>query len=468
MTVPEWIYDAIFYQIFPDRFANGNTQNDPPNLQEWGAKPTIWGFQGGDLDGVIQKLDYLLDLGVNAIYLNPIFQASSNHRYNISNYYKIDPKIGDMGTFSEFLDQAHARGFRVVLDGVFNHCGRGFFAFNDVLENGKHSAYKDWFHFSKIPPKAYEINKAHDYAAWWDLPSLPKFNTDTPAVRAYILGIARHWIELGIDGWRLDVPNEIDDDAFWAEFRQVVKDANPDAYIVGEIWTVEPRWVSPNHFDGLMNYPLRDALLEYFIERKISTEQFNLQLSNIVNAYDDSHLRAHLLTIGSHDTVRLRTACKQDAKFQRLLHLFQFCFPGVPTIFYGDEIGIEGGEDPDCRKAFPWEPESWDKETRDFLKTLTGLRNKLPALRYGGYRALPIHSTFSFGYSRTHGDDTIILLVNGSDQTIQVTVSPEESGWGEGSVLVDHLTARSFHMGESGFSIELGSREGAVLGVSSR
>jgi glycosidase len=155
MTVPYWVQDAVFYQIFPDRFANGDPSNDPPNVKAWGSPPTIWDFQGGDLRGVIQRLDYLLDLGVNAIYLNPIFQATSTHRYNTSDYFQIDPKLGTLADFRALLDAAHRNGMRVIIDGVFNHCGRGFFAFADLLENGEHSPYKDWFHVKKFPLDAY-------------------------------------------------------------------------------------------------------------------------------------------------------------------------------------------------------------------------------------------------------------------------------------------------------------------------
>ena len=244
MTTPDWLQDALFYQIFPDRFANGDADNDPPNVQPWGALPTLSGFQGGDLRGIKQRLDYLLDLGINAIYLNPIFLSPANHRYNTSDYYTIDPRLGNLQDFHALINAAHARGIRVVLDGVFNHCSRGFFAFTDLLENGSESAYLNWFHVKKFPLNAYQPGKARQYSTWWGYKSMPKFNTDNPAVRRYILDVARYWIEQGADGWRLDVPNEIDDDAFWAEFRQVVKSANPEACLIGEIWTADPAgWV---------------------------------------------------------------------------------------------------------------------------------------------------------------------------------------------------------------------------------
>ncbi|HEB65204.1 MAG TPA: alpha-amylase, partial [Chloroflexi bacterium] len=236
MAAPAWIQDAVFYQIFPDRFANGEPANDPPNVEPWGAPPTLWGFQGGDLRGVMQRFEYLLDLGVTALYFNPIFLSSSNHRYNTYDYFRIDPKLGTLEDFHALLNLAHRHGVRVLLDGVFNHCGRGFFAFADVLENGEHSPYRGWFHIHRFPVDAFSPGKAQDYEAWWGFKSLPKFNTATQAVREYIFSVARYWLEQGIDGWRLDVPNGIDDDAFWAEFRRIVKRVNPRAALIGEIW----------------------------------------------------------------------------------------------------------------------------------------------------------------------------------------------------------------------------------------
>jgi glycosidase len=465
LTVPEWIYDSIVYQVFPDRFANGDPKSDPPNVQGWGSTPTIWGFQGGDLEGVRQNLSYLQDLGVNTIYFNPIFLATSNHRYNTTDYYKIDPKLGTNKTFIEFLNHAHEQGFRVVLDGVFNHCGRGFFAFNDVLENGEHSAYKDWFHLSRLPPRAYGNNKAIDYLAWWDFPSLPKFNTSYPPVREFIFGVARYWIEQGIDGWRLDVPNEIDDDDFWGEFRRVVKESNPEAFLVGEIWTVDPRWVGSSHFDGLMNYPVRDALLGYFVEHELDSEQFDRDLLKVVDAYPDNHLRAHLLTIGSHDTVRLRTACRGEGKLQRLIHLFQFCFPGVPTIFYGDEIGLEGGEDPDCRKAFDWDPEGWDHATRDFVKDLISLRKRHAPLRYGEFRSLQLKPPGSYGFVRSYAGETLMAVFNSLTEAVTLTFQVDEFGWATGFRIVDQLSQQSYHVGEAGLVIDLAPQSGALLSL---
>ncbi len=226
---PDWVRDAIFYQIFPDRFARSVTVPKPRHLDEWGAPPTYHGYQGGDLIGVVEHLDYLVDLGINALYFTPIFQSASNHRYHTHDYEKVDPMLGGNAALRRLLDEAHARGIRVVLDGVFNHASRGFFPFHDIMENGPDSAYLDWFTVKEFPLYAYDSEKAPNYQAWWGLPALPKFNTDCPEVREFLWGIGRKWMEFGIDGWRLDVPNEIDDDDFWREFRRRVRAVNPEA-----------------------------------------------------------------------------------------------------------------------------------------------------------------------------------------------------------------------------------------------
>ena len=199
----------------------------PAHLDEWGAPPTYHGYQGGDLIGVVEHLDYLQDLGINAIYFTPVFQSASNHRYHTHDYEKVDPMLGGNAALRRLVDEAHARNIRVVLDGVFNHASRGFFQFHDIMENGPNSAYLDWFHVKGFPLNAYDTERKPNYGAWWGLPALPKFNTGCPEVREFLWGIGRKWIEFGIDGWRLDVPNEINDDSFWREFRRRVKAGNP-------------------------------------------------------------------------------------------------------------------------------------------------------------------------------------------------------------------------------------------------
>ena len=271
VQTPDWVRDAVFYQIFPDRFARSDRVPKASNLQPWGAPPTGHAYQGGDLLGVVERLDYLADLGINAIYFNPIFRSGSNHRYHTHDYFQVDPMLGGNAALRELLDAAHARGIRVVLDGVFNHASRGFFQFHDILENGPESAYLDWFHVEEWPLHPYGGGKAN-YGAWWGNRALPKLNTDTPAVRRFIWDVARYWIEFGIDGWRLDVPQEIDDDEFWREFRRVVKAANPDAYIVGEIWGEAERWLQGDQFDAVMNYGVGRAALGLFAAETLDRE----------------------------------------------------------------------------------------------------------------------------------------------------------------------------------------------------
>lgn len=437
MTVPYWVQDAIFYQIFPDRFHNGDPANDPPNLDPWGAKPTIWSFQGGDLKGVIAKLEYLLDLGINAIYFNPIFQASSNHRYNISDYYKIDPKLGGIDDFMALLDVAHQNGIRVVIDGVFNHCGRGFFAFNDILENHSHSPYLDWFHLNNVPPDAYSPGDANDYQAWWNYKSLPKFNTDNPQVRKYILDVARYWIRLGADGWRLDVPNEIDDPVFWEEFRAVVKSENPDAYLVGEIWDGDPRWIGPDKFDGLMNYPVREGLIDFLTEKK-PADDFAAMIDRQLNQYPSENVYVMYNLLGSHDTKRIKTILKANQQKLKMAYLFLFAFPGAPAIYYGDEVGLEGGEDPDCRKAFPWDESKWDRDLRHLIQQLIAIRKKNPALKRGSFQQVFKDSKCGgFGFARMLGEENLLVAMNASGTRQQFRLDVDSLNWRDGQIVRD-------------------------------
>jgi len=464
MSVPEWVQDAVFYQIFPDRFANGDPANDPPNVQAWGSPPTAHGFQGGDLKGVIDRFDHLLDLGVNALYFTPIFQATSTHRYNTTDYYRIDPKLGTEADLKKVLDLAHRNGVRVVIDGVFNHCGRGFFAFNDLLENEAHSPYRDWFHVSRFPLDAYGPGEAHNYLAWWKFKSLPKFNTANPEVRRYLFRVGRHWVDQGCDGWRLDVPNEIDDDSFWAEFRDAVKACNPDAYLVGEIWEADPRWVSPGHFDGLMNYPVREALLRLITDGRTEIEDFAARIRRLLEIYSQEQMRAHYVPLGSHDTERVRTLCSGDPKKVRCMFLFQFCFPGAPAIYYGDEVGLEGGKDPDSRRAFPWDTRVWDQETYDWVRRLAQLRKDLAPLRRGDFVPIPVPAAQGVvAFGRRLGADALALVVNPSEATRTANIPVDPLGWPEGSDLVDVLKGTHRRVEQKAVRLRLAPLSGVLL-----
>lgn len=464
MPVPTWVKDAVFYHIFPDRFANGDPAIDPPNVQPWGAPPTRSGYQGGDLAGITQKLDYLLDLGVNAIYLNPIFLSAANHRYHTVDYFRIDPLLGNLADFHALIDAAHRRDMRIILDGVFNHCGRGFFAFSDLLENQADSPYVNWFHVRKFPLRAYEKGKARNYRAWWGYKDLPKFNTDTPAVRRHLLDAARYWIEQGADGWRLDVPNEIDDDAFWAEFRHVVRAANPQAYLLGEIWDPVPRWVNDSHFDGIMNYPLRIAILNY-VAGKITTDQFSAMAEGLLALYPREHVYAMYNLLGSHDTERALTHLGGDLRRLRLALLFLFAYPGTPSIYYGDEIGLEGGKDPDCRRAFPWDTTQWNTALRDWVKALAGQRKRSAALRGGDY--LPLLASQDppvYAFARLQGSDCILIAINAANQPSNLTIPVSNLRLENGRMLHSLLDKRGAVVEDGVVNLTLEPLEGIFLG----
>ena len=279
IDTPDWVRDAVFYQIFPDRFARSGRVPTPGPLEPWDAPPTIHGFKGGDLYGIADGLPDLRELGVTALYLTPVFASASNHRYHTYDYLAVDPLLGGDEALRELLDRAHALEMRVVLDGVFNHCGRGFWPFHHVAENGAASPYRDWFildepvlsgerrldPYPDVDPglDTQGQPRAAAIGRWWGLPALPKLNVANPHVREYLFGVAEHWLRFGIDGWRLDVPTEIEDPTFWPEFRRRCRAVDPEAYLVGEIWTEAPDWLAGDRFDGLMNYPLASAILGF-------------------------------------------------------------------------------------------------------------------------------------------------------------------------------------------------------------
>jgi len=453
-TIPGWVADAVFYQIFPDRFARSERVPKLAGLEPWDSPPTRHGYKGGDLLGVVEHLDWLEDLGVNALYLNPIFQSASNHRYHAYDYYRVDPMLGGNEAFDELLTAAHARGMRVVLDGVFNHTGRGFFPFHDVLENGTDSPYFDWFTIHGTPVNAYDLSRPPGYEAWWRLHALPKLNTDNPAVREYLMGVAEHWIRRGADGWRLDVPEEISTPGFWEEFRSRVRAANPEAYLVGEIWHPAPDWTAHgDRFDGVMNYALTEAVLRFAAGPHISSEvvaPVNLTLAppldaagfqnaveHLLAAYPDETHRGNLNLLGSHDTPRVLSMAGEDTRSVVLAAVLLFTFPGASCIFYGDEIGLSGHHDPGARVAFPWNhPDTWNRDLLEAFRGLVGLRRSLASLGRGSYRPLAAEGLV-YAFARDLEDEHVVGVVNvGSDDArIEVPSAGRvvtERRWGDG------------------------------------
>lgn len=439
---PSWVKDAVFYQIFPDRFARSSRVDKPAHLEPWDSPPTVHGYKGGDLLGVSERLDVLSDLGVTALYFTPVFQSASNHRYHTHDYYRVDPMLGGDAALHELIREAHRRDMKIVLDGVFNHASRGFFQFSDILENGPHSPYLDWFHIRKFPLNAY-VDDHLGYEAWWNLPALPKFNTDTPAVRKFLWGVAEHWLKAGIDGWRLDVPSEIDDDGFWQEFRRRCRAVNPDCYLVGEIWGDADRWLQGDQFDAVMNYPFTRATFG-FVARELNHAEiaksgylevpgldaagFAREAEALLRRHRPETTLAQLNLIGSHDTPRALTVVREDTPALRMAFLLLMTFPGVPCVYYGDELGLSGGHDPFCRGTIDWESENdgtWDHALRDYVSGLITLRRQNCALREGDFRVLHAHGDLLI-FSRQKDDSRVVVVLNRGEK--QLPMDFEVSG----------------------------------------
>lgn len=440
IVTPEWVKDAIFYQIFPDRFARSKRSPELPGVQfkPWGTPAAEQGYQGGDLYGIIDQLDYLQALGINALYLNPIFSSASNHRYHTFDYFQVDPLLGGNDAFKELLAEAHQRDMKVILDGVFNHASRGFWAFHHILENGPDSPYVDWFHIKDWPLNPYPRHGEEElnYHGWWDLPALPKFNTDNPGVRAYLFEVAEYWIRQGIDGWRLDVPHEIEDDSFWREFRQRVKAINPEAYIVGEIWDKADHWLQGDQYDAVMNYPLGTAALSFFGAQSLrldykqnhldyipeTAESMALRANEVLAWYDWSVTQAQLNMLDSHDMPRALWLVQGDKTALMQALAFVLTMPGAPCIYYGTEVGMTGGNDPDCREAFPWhQPEVMDAAMKVQLTGLCQARHQWAILRRGSVSLSALNDDVLVA-TRQLGEQRAWVVYNRTDQPLNRTL----------------------------------------------
>jgi cyclomaltodextrinase len=482
IDTPAWVRDAVFYQIFPDRFASSDQVRKPASLEPWEAPPTVYGFKGGDLVGVTDRLDYLQDLGITAIYFTPIFQSAANHRYHTYDYYQVDPILGGNTALRRLLDEAHRRNMRVVLDGVFNHASRGFFQFYHILENGPASPYLDWFIVKSYPLRPYHAPRGQQgYEAWWNLPALPKLDTKTPAVREFLWDVASYWVEFGADGWRLDVPAEIDDDEFWREFRRRVRAQNPEAYIVGELWNDAERWLKGDQFDAVMNYPLAraclglcvgDNLLRSEIAKSgygridtLNPAQFAAEVDRMLAQYPREVVEVQLNLLGSHDTPRFRTLARGDDSAYRLATLIQMTYPGAPCIYYGDEIGLDGGHDPGCRAAFPWDQAKWDRDLRSYVQRCIALRKAHPALRTGGLTWL-LTGQGTLAFARRLGKETMIVVLNTTKQPVALSVAVE--GYVDEGTLIREVWGEFTRRVSQGRidSIRIPARCGTVLDAS--
>ncbi len=494
---PSWVKDAVFYQIFPDRFFRSGRVRVDAEIEPWDSPPTAHGFKGGDLYGVVEKLDYLGELGITAIYCCPIFASTANHRYHTYDYYQVDPLLGGNEALRCLLDAAHERDMKVVLDGVFNHTGRGFWPFHHVLENGAASPYRDWFHIDpdrlsgKKPFDPYPSGETAQrlaggsgslesigYSAWWNLPALPKLNTACPAVRQYLLEVAEHWVEFGIDGWRLDVPDEIDDDGFWREFRCRVRNLNPETYIVGEIWGDAHRWLTGDMWDAVTNYPLTIACLGFFpgdyidlpeIRRVSSYSQirrwtgseFADRVVGVAGRYAPEVTRSQLNFLDSHDTPRFLTCSGGDRDSLKMAWLFLCTVSGAPCIYYGDEVGLEGRHDPDCRRGFPWSPSARDDDMQSWFTQCIRTRKRFPQLRKARLRVIE-SSADAVSFMHGEAPKSLISAYNIGKAPVEFRFDPSLSA--AGSLLISSSPATRLRTVGREYRLDLPARAAALIG----
>ncbi len=422
---PQWAQGALVYEIFAERFANGDPTNDPEDVEDWEKLPTTESMKGGDLKGILEKLDHIVDLGVEVLYLTPIFVSPSNHKYNITDYYHIDPQFGDLADCRALVEACHARGIRVMFDAVFNHCGYEFFAFQDVLKNGRQSPHWDWFAIEDTPITTDPPNYLTFANNFWNM---PKLMTQNPEVRQYLLGVAEYWIrECDIDGWRLDVPNEVDHE-FWREFRQRVKKIKPDALIIGELWHEASEWVQGDQFDAVMNYPFFEAVTDWLGKDTIRAASFAERLAKVQMNHRQVVNLAMYNLIGSHDTARFLTVAQGNRKKLRLAAGLMMTYEGAPMIYYGDEVGMEGENDPDCRRGMLWGSQKQDQELLQWYKKLAVLRRQYPVLKTGHCRTVWADGISNvFGFTRFDEQQQLLVLMNNSAQ--QRTVKLTDKLW---------------------------------------
>lgn len=380
---PAWVRDTVWYQIFPDRFCRSKGS---ANQTPWREGPVTNRERfGGDLPGICQKLDYLASLGVSGLYLNPIFAADSVHRYDTRDYTRVDPALGTNADLKQLVEQAHARGIRVMLDAVFNHCGPHFAPWRDVMENDPGSPYWDWFMVNRWPPEsAPGSTRDGRYFSFAFAADMPKLNTNNPAVIDYFGTLCESWVrDYGVDGIRFDVGNEISH-RMLKELRRRVRAIRPDIYLLGEIWHDASPWLEGDEYDAVMNYPLQQAVKDFFADSARTAGDLAEQLYRCLHLYRCQTTDVLFNLMDSHDTDRLFTRSgSEDAFFQQLALLFTL--PGSPCIYYGTEVALPGGHDPDCRRCMPWDkmdtPENQARIRQ--LQRLITLRRTLPDLKDG-------------------------------------------------------------------------------------
>ncbi len=419
----EWLSQACFYQIFIDRFFIGDDDKDKSYINlKWGEIPSPKSFAGGDIKGIIDKLDYIKQLGCDALYLTPIFKSPSNHKYDIVDYFEIDKQFGNKDDLRKLVDELHKRGMRIVLDAVFNHVSELNEKFQDCVKKGKDSEYFDWFVINGDKPETDPLN----YEVFAGCTYMPKWNTSNHDVQEYLISIATYYIrEFDIDGWRLDVSDEISHD-FWRRFRKEIKAEKKDAVIIGENWHDANNYLRGDQYDSIMNYAFTKAALDYFAYDKFDAQSMANKLNDILARNSDTVNDMMLNLLDSHDTDRFFSEVHEDKeRFKAALSLL-YLFPGAPSIFYGTECYTVGGYDPDCRRCMDWE-KTPDKELSELLKKLSDVK-KNSKLSFSG-TAIYASSDNKLLCMKRHGKDAdIALYINRSDKTGQDNEIAVEAG----------------------------------------
>ena len=412
--VPDWAANKVVYQIFPSRFA----ASQPVDKKLWYKAPiTPMDDLHGDFRGIIDHLDHIQDLGIDVIYMTPSFKSNSCHKYDTIDYYEIDPSFGTKEELKELVQKAHDRGMKVVMDAVFNHTGKEFFAFKDILEKGEKSKYLDWYYIDELPLKG-KWGEIPNFLCFGYYGGMPKLNLKNPEVEKYITDIACYWIrECDIDGWRLDVGDEISH-FFWKRFRRAIKAVKKDMLIIGEIWHYAGDFLEGDEWDTVMNYPFYLNLIDLLADEKISVSQF---VQNLGYLKGRLHKKCYPLMwnlIDSHDTARFLHLCKDNKKKQHLAAAFQLLLPGMPMIYYGDEYAMPGANDPDCRRGMYWDEEYQDKEMFEWYKRLLQVRKAHTCIVEGELaESITRDEDETIVLIRKNGEETIALIFNCSNHT---------------------------------------------------
>ena len=411
--VPEWAANKVVYQIFPSRYA----ASQPVDKELWYKAPiTFTDNLHGDIRGIIDHLDYIRDLGIDVMYLTPIFKSDSCHKYDTIDYYQIDPSFGTAEDLRELVQKAHQYGMKVVLDAVFNHTGRDFFAFKDIIENKEKSKYLDWYFIDKFPLDT-EPGQAPNFKCFGYYGGMPKLNLKNPEVEKYVTDVACYWIkECDIDGWRMDVGDEISH-YFWKHFRRAVKAVKKDALIIGEIWHYAGDFLEGDEWDTVMNYPFYLNLIDLLADEKIGVSRFIQNLGYMKGRLNKKCYPLMWNLIDSHDTARFLHLCNNKQK-QHLAAAFQLLMPGMPMIYYGDELAMPGANDPDCRRGMYWDEEYRDNEMLEWYKRLIQVRRTHACIVEGELaETITRDEDGTIVLIRKNTEETVALIFNCSNDT---------------------------------------------------